>query len=387
MTKRTNLVVPILLTLLWATSSPAQPLEEWLTRHKAEEFTGQVYVRFRIDEPREFPYAVIIDSETNPYNVVRVGGGTMTAHGLLPKPWPQPENGSDWGRPLPWVPPADEAGWLKPGQYSPWAPLPTSQAAQWHSAFFVRPKDEGQPKQVTLHLEFASAPADDAVFHVVDEKTDEAGAAVVRMPDKGGLDGLKMLESATEWAARRRAIVRSLHLGPAPELKHLKIGTWANVGTYRAGGGNATRERAMPDFENFHDLGINSVSASGVSDELFRALAERHHILDTTLTAWATMWPYTPEGYAKQYDWQPDETPERHWQRVFDDFYRKQAEAAKVNTPFAYSIATHVNLGDEIGSAAGSREEIMKTSQVLTYFREWLKRRGMTPALLSLIHI
>jgi len=389
MGKRFDKFAPLLLACLWAASCSAQPaapvskeLAEWQKRHKAEDFKGQVWVRFRLDQPQDYPYAVIIDSETNPYGPGRTATGTMTAHGLQPKPWPEPANKNDWGQPLPWVAPADEAGWLKPGQYSAWAQLPTSQAAQWHTAFFVRPKAETQPKQVTLHLEFASAPAEDAIFHIVDEKTDETGAAVVRMPEKGGLEGLQMLESYTEWARRRRAIVQSLKLNAPPKLNKLRVGTWAGIYSYRAGGGNATRERAELDFQNFYDLGINSASVSGITDATFRELAQKYHIIDTTLTAWATMWPYTNEARNKQYDFQPGETPEQRWQRVFDDYYRKQAEAAKQSTPFAYSIATHINLGDEIG-AATNPEEIRQTPQLLSYFRDWLKGRGMTPALLG----
>src|SRR5215210_4411590 len=98
MNHRFNKLTLPLLSCLCATACLAQPsspaskeLAVWQQHHKAEDFKGQVWVRFRIDQidqPQDYSYAVIIDSETNPYSVIRVATGTMTAHGLLPKPWP-----------------------------------------------------------------------------------------------------------------------------------------------------------------------------------------------------------------------------------------------------------------------------------------------------------
>ncbi len=111
MGKRFDKFAPLLLACLWAASCSAQPaapvsieLAEWQNHHKAEDFNGAVWVRFRLDQPLDYPYAVIIDSETNPYSIIRVATGTMSAHGLQPKPWPEPENKSDWGKPLPGLP-------------------------------------------------------------------------------------------------------------------------------------------------------------------------------------------------------------------------------------------------------------------------------------------
>ncbi len=73
-------------------------------------------MRLRVDQPQDYAYAVIIDSETNPYGPGRTATGTMTAHGLQPRPWPEPANKNDWGQPLPWVAPKDDTGWLKSGQ-------------------------------------------------------------------------------------------------------------------------------------------------------------------------------------------------------------------------------------------------------------------------------
>ncbi|HEX9962322.1 MAG TPA: hypothetical protein VGB00_15415, partial [Pyrinomonadaceae bacterium] len=357
-------------------------VDGWLKQHRAEEFDGQVWARMRIDTPENFLYNVVVDSETNPYLPARQATGTVSYYGLQPKNWTPVEN--DWGKPLAWIPPTDETDWLKAGQYSAWVKLPTSAAAQWHTAFFVKSKPGTASTPVILRLEFASQPADEFIFHTVDEKTDENGTAVVRMPTTGGLKGLQMLESLTGWAMRRRALVQSLKLTAPPRLDKLKIGTWSGMLTYREGGGNATRERAENDFQNFHDLGINSVSiTSGLSDPMFRELAQKYGIIDTSITQWADAWQYSHEGYnLKLYDYQPGETPPQRWRRVFDDYYRRRAEDAKKNTPFAYSISTHINLGDEIMPAT-TGAAILQTPQLLSYFRDWLRQQNLTPASLG----
>lgn len=355
-------------------------LANWLKVHQPAEFTGQVWVRAQIAEPANYFYNIVVDSETNPYTPTRIATGTLAASGLKSKNWA--DTGNDWGKPLAWIPPTSDDDWMKSGRYSDWVKLPVSTAAQWHTAFFVKPKRESA-NPVILKLEFASQPNADAVFHSVEEKTDDKLAVVVRMPTSGGLDGLKMLESLTEWAASRRELVKSLNLSAAPRLNELTIGTWVSFTNYRAGGGNAERQRVEPDFQNFYDLGINSVSVTdSLDDDLFRQMAQKYDITGTSLTNWAGNWRYTSEAYAGQYNFQPDETPDQHWARVFADYYGKYAVNVRRTTPFQASIANHINLGDEI-SAATNSEEISKTPQILASFREWLKQQNVTPALLD----
>lgn len=354
-------------------------LTQWLKTHKAAEFTGQVWARISVTEPADYFYNVVIDSETNPYQPARIATGTISRSGLKPKNWT--DTGNDWGKPLAWIPPANDADWLKSGDDSDWVKLPASTAAHWHTAFFVKPKSEnGAP---TLRIEFASQPNAESVFHIIEEKPDDKLALVVRMPTVGGLDGLKMLASLTEWANSRREIVKSFRLSSPPDLNLLTIGTWASFSTYRTGGGSATPERAAIDFQNFNDLGINTVTPmDGVSDASFRELAQKYHITNTTLTAWANNWRYTGEAANGQYNFLPGETVEQHWTRVFDDYYGKYAGNVKANSPFAASIARHINLGDEIGAATNA-DEIVKTPQILAFFRDWLKRQNVTPATLG----
>lgn len=364
----------------YSAQNRSDALAKWLKVHKPAEFTGQVWARVQVTAPENYFYNVVIDSETNPYGPARIATGTIAKSGLKPKNWAESEN--DWGKPLAWIPPTSDDDWIKSGQYSDWVKLPVSTAAQWHTAFFVKAKSESM-NPVMLKLEFASQPKVEAIFHVVEEKTDDKLAVVVRMPTSGGLDGLKMLQSLTEWAESRRELVKSLKLPPPPRLNDLKVGTWVTFGNYRAGGGNAARSRVEFDFQNFYDLGINSVSPTdGIDDDLFREMAQKYHVTDTTLTAWANNWKYTSEAYAGKYDFLPNETPDQHWSRVFADFYRKYAADVKKNMPFRASIAGHINLGDEISAAVNS-EEISKTPQILAHFRDWLKQQNLTPTLLD----
>ncbi len=355
-------------------------LAQWLKTHKSTEFTGQVWARVKISEPKDYFYNIVIDSETNPYTPARIATGTLAKSGLKPKNWADSAN--DWGKPLAWIPPVSDDDWIKAGQYSDWVKLPVSTAAQWHTAFFVKPKSESS-NPVVVRLEFASQPESDAVFHIVEEKTDDKLALVVRMPTSGGLDGLKMLESLTEWAISRRELVKSLRLSTAPHLNDLKIGTWVSFSNYRTGGGNPEKSRVEPDFQNLYDLGINSVSAtSGITDELFREMAQKYHITDTTLTAWAVNWKYTSENAAGKYDYLPDETPELHWKRVFADYYANYFSDVRKIMPFQASLAKHINLGDEITAVINS-EQISTTPQILAYFRDWLRKQNLSPAQLD----
>lgn len=356
-------------------------LARWLKVHKPAEFTGQVWARVSVVEPEDFFYNVVIDSETNPYKTERVATGTLAKSGLKPKNWA--DGGNDWGKPLAWIPPTSDADWLKTGEFSVWVKLPASTAAQWHTAFFVKPKSDAALSPVTLKIEFASQPDDKSIFHRIEEKTDDKLALAVRMPTIGGLEGLKMPASLTEWAASRRALVESLRLSAPPNLQHLKIGTWASFKTYRTADGGAERNRAELDFQNFQDLGINSITATDeIDDKMFRELAQKYGVAHTTLTAWASNWMYQGEASTKQYQFEPNETPAERWTRVFDDFYAKFAANVRANTPFTASIAGHLNLGDEIGAATGS-DEISKTPQILKAFRDRLKQQNLTPAMLG----
>lgn len=376
-----NTFAPLLLLCLLAADCPpqtaapaAQDLETWLKSHKAEEFTGQVYARFKVSQPQDLRYNVIIDSETNPYLPVRYATGTVSAQGLQPKPWPEPASKNDWGQPLPWVAPKDENGWLKSGQYSAWVGLPVSTAPQWHTAFIVRPATETDLSQVKLHLEFATAPAEDAIFHVLEEKADSAGAVVVKMPGKGGLEGLKMVESLFAWAQRRRDLVQSLKLSAPPELNEFTIRTWLQSISYRVTGGDAPRERVELDFQNFHDLGINSLGVIGsLNDKLLGELAPKYGIHHIMPSLWAQGARYTSEAS----NYRDGETVPAHWQRVLDDYYRQSAETLKAQQPSSFAATGHVNLGDEIGQAI-TIQEIREQPQALAYFREWLQAQGQT---------
>lgn len=355
----------------------ADYLAQWMKSHKPTDFRGQVWARGRVVEPADYFYNIVIDSETNPYTPERAATGTIAASGLKRKERAISEN--DWGKPLAWIPPESDDDWIRAGEYSVWVKLPVSTAAQWHTAFFVKAKSESK-QPVTLRVEFASEPKADAVFYVVEEKTDEQLVLVVRMPTGGGLDNLKMLKSLSEWADERREIVKALNLSPAPQLDKLKIGTWITFGNYRAGGGFASAKRTATDFQNLYDLGINVMSPTdNLDDELFKNLAKKYHITGSTLTAWADNWRYTSEARDGQYNFLADETPEQHWARVFADFYGKFAANARKTMPFRTSISKHFNLGDEITGAINS-EEIAKNPPILKYFRDWLKQNNLTPA-------
>ena len=351
-------------------------LEAWRKTHKVEEFAGQVWVRFKIERPQNYRYNIVIDSETNPYSIIRFATGTVSYGGLQPRPY---EGDSDWGKPVAWIPPLDDQDWLRDGEYSAWAPLPMSKADYFHSAFIVKTSDDAMSKKITLHLEFATQPSPDAIFHVVDEATNEAGVALVTMPTQGGLKGLKMVEGFGEAARRRQRQVAALKLSAPPRLQKLRIGTWASLGYYRAYAGNANPTVAAPDFANFEALGINSASVDGLGDAAFAELARKHGIVDTTLKLWAGSHFYTHEQRNGTYDFKPDETPQARWQRIFNQFYKDAAQQSRRVAPFSTSIATHLNLADEPQTYL-TAADILKTPQILQDFRLWLQAKKVQPA-------
>lgn len=348
-------------------------IQAWLRRNNPAEFTGKTWARFRITEPANLAYSVIIDNETNPYKPLHRPTGTVWAGGLQPVTWPE---GEAWGKPLPWVAPATNADWLRAGQWSVWVELPVSKSAQWHTAFVVRPQVVPLPANLYLNLELATQPAASGVFYTVREPIDSRGTVAVRMPIQGGLAGLKMVESFTDWARRRRQLAVSLNLPPAPRATHLRFGTWASHSTYRAPttGGSSSREQAEPDFQTFADLGLNSVTPIGLDQQLFSELARKYGMVDTSLVGWTSMWRYTSEGYDKQYEYRLDETPPQRWERVFEDYYQKMAARLKVQQPYSLQIADHFNLGDEIMPVT-QEKAIRETPQLLAYFRSWLQSR------------
>lgn len=363
-------------------------LAAYLKAHpKAEsEFSdARVWVRWMIPAPGDFQYTVRIDCDLNPYSVVNKHLGIVGRYGLIDEACEKALGGD--------LPRLAGGDLLSAGQYSAWVQLPTSQAAQWNTVIrFVPKTGVAVPAGLTAQLEFALRPSESFIFHISQEPVDvspgtgppKQALVAVRMPTETKLAATKQLETFTEWARRRRGIVEELRLGPPPRVTRIRIGTWAYPGSSasRVGGGFLTQANAENDFAVFEAIGINMLSIGGVSDEVFAAMAREHGIIDTTYTVWADAWRYTGEAYGKQYDYQGAETPPQRWQRVFDDYYRKAAENGKKASPFAFGLATHINLGDEIGPAT-TAEEIRKTPPLLALFHEWLTAQKLSPELLG----
>ena len=336
-------------------------------RPDARDFQGRVWVRWRIDGPAGYRYWGKVHNELDPYRPTFQLTGAVSPYGLQIEQDQLPFKTDD--------------DYFSAGQYSPWVLLPTSRAAQWHSVLFFPPKPGGTfDETMTVRLEFANRPSADRIFHIVPAEPVEKRAATlaVRMPTATTLEGLRQLESFTEWARRRAAIIDELKLSPPPRLQRLQVGTWIHLNT-RLGGGSVSKERAEADFRGLEALGINMPSASGVDDELLGELFRTYGMIGSTWTAWAGMWYYTSERHSGQYDYQEGETPPQRWQRVFDDYYRRQTEQAKKNAPNLFNASPHINLGDEVGQETNAKQ-ITETPQLLSYFRDWLRGKGLTPA-------
>ncbi|MCX7705396.1 MAG: beta-galactosidase trimerization domain-containing protein [bacterium] len=364
-------------------------LEQWLQKNSPEKFEGRVWVRFKIDQPEDYKYCVVIDSEINPYTPARFATGTVSRYGLQPKMW---TSNNDWGRPIAWYPPFDDTDWLNTGEYSCWIELPVSKASQWFTCFIIFPKVPlNQPP--VLHLEFATEPSEDYIFHIVDEKADRVtanwwsketpdGVVTIRMPTNNGLAGIKELGSFTEYTRRRQEMIKVMRLSEPPLLKKLVVGTWVQLIPYRMLAAESSYDRADTEFKILSEIGINAITTSGINDDVFAELCQKYGIIDTTITGWAGMWRYTSEAYAKKYDYLAGETSEQRWKRVFDDYYSKMAQRIKQATPMTLKIAKHFNTGDEIGPATND-SEIKNIPQLLEEFRQYLKNQKFTPQMLG----
>lgn len=331
------------------------------------DFQGRVWVRWRIDGPADYRYWGKVHNELDPYRPTFQLTGAVSPFGLQADQEQLPFKTDD--------------DYFHAGQYSPWVPLPASKAAQWHSVLFFPPKPGvALPENLAVRLEFANRPSADRIFHITPAEPLEKGSATcgVRMPTATTLEALSQLETFTEWAQRRYALVKKLNLSAPPRLTKIRVGTWDFLST-RLGGGTVPKERAKIDFEALEALGINMGMIHGVDDAAFGELAKEHGIVAATWTGWAENWRYTSEAYSGQYGYKEGETPPQRWQRVFDDYYGRAVAAAKKNSPNLMALSTRINLGDEIGQATNARE-IAETPQLLAYFREWLKARGVTPA-------
>ena len=335
------------------------------------DFQGRVWARWRIDQPG-YRYWAKIHNDWNPYQAIYKFSGIVTSSGLLP----------EVGGPHEAIPfPTTDADFMTAGEYSSWVPLPASTAKEWHSVFFFPPKPGmALPDDLTARLEFANRPSPDRIFHITPAEPLELRTATcgVRMPTETTLESLSQLETFTEWAQRRYTMVKKLNLSPPPRLTKLRVGTWDSLNT-RLGGGLVPKVRAKIDFEELEALGINMGMINGVDDAALGELANEHGITTATFTAWAEMWRYSVGGYAGEYAYKGNETPPQRWQRVFDDYYGKLIADAKINSPNLMALARRINLGDEIGQVTNAKE-IAETPQLLEYFREWLKARGVTPA-------
>lgn len=331
------------------------------------DFQGRVWARWRIDAPADFLYWTKVYSNLNPYGGGHKTVGSVGRYGLQPE--------------VEGLPAPVEADYTRPGQYTPWVLLPTATAPQWYSTLTFYPKSQQTPPAtLTARAEFANRPSAGRVFHLLPAEPVELSPVYrcagfdLRMPTAATLDGLKQLESFREWSLRREQIGLSLKLSPAPHLKRLIIGTW----DMPSASGEMLPARADIDLRNLEALGINAVSMSGIADPVMKELFPKRGIIDTTWTLWAGMYYYTNEGYSGQYKFKEGETPRQRWERVFTDYYGKLVESTKKSSPFMTGMATHLNLGDEIG-AATSLDEMLKTPELLAYFRGWLQAQGLTP--------
>jgi hypothetical protein len=286
------------------------------------DFIGRVWVRWRIDGPTG--HTAYVNSQVS-YDFKGAHWeptGNVTAYGIFPDESVV----------------VDDTDAIAGGELSPWVLLPTSTFYTWFTVINCKPRG-GTLNGGTATLEFANRPSAEHVFHVTaGEPLDLDGSIYLRMPTATTIAGLRGLETFHEWSLRRLAMAKALNLGPPPRLQRLRIGTW---GGYWA---RLPKTWAEIDFQIFAQLGINM--AAYADDTVFAEFAKAYGIIDTNTIAWGPV-----------------------------DEYKKRA-------PFATSITTRFNMGDEPGPSIEPKQ-IEANAAILEDFRAWLKEQKLTPEMLG----
>lgn len=287
------------------------------------DFTGRVWIRWRVDTPADLRFTAFINSQIY-YDFKGAhwqATGNVNAYGLY----------KDEKLPL------DDTDAVAAGQYTPWVLLPTSNFYTWFTKIDCKAWG-GKFAGGTATVEFANRPAASHVFHITaGEPLDLDGSLFVRMPTETTIAGLNGLETFHEWSLRRLAMAKALNLGPAPHLKRIRIGTWAGLWA------RVPKDWAEIDYQIFEQLGINMAAAP---EDVFPEFAKAHGIIDTNTIAWGPV-----DEYHKIY-------------------------------PFASSISTRFNMGDEPGPMTEPKF-IEADPKMLEDFRAWLKEQKLTPELLG----
>ncbi|MHB0935446.1 MAG: DUF2341 domain-containing protein [Armatimonadota bacterium] len=300
------------------------------------DFIGRVWVRWRVEQPAEYPHTVYLNNQIQPFSPhgpIYLPTGTVGRYGVI--------NDTFDGRRKGVEVPVDAYEALPTGQFSPWVLLPTSPHYTWHSRFQSKVQGLKTAGPGTVRMEFANRPDPSRVFHVTpDEPIDLGGLFLVRMPTDTTIAGLQKLETFHEWALRRLQIAKDLNLGPPPRLQRLRVGTSAALQ------GNLPKEWAEIDFTIFDLMGLNELNVTGVSRELYAELAKAHGGIDV-------------KSYARSENYNPSE-----------------------KRSYELSITTHFDLGDEPGPVLQPRFMVENPEQ-LALFRDWLKKQGLTPELLG----
>ncbi|MBI2193170.1 MAG: hypothetical protein HYU36_14415 [Planctomycetes bacterium] len=346
-----------------------------------KDFDGTVYVRFKIDEPKNFRYSVLVQCEVNPYGAEFQKVGEFSRPVKPPEaaksPGLEPGQGEDESE-------AEESpekqesgedsGLLRAGEYSQWIQLPRSGSAQWNTSFFVKPPQPG----MKLHLEFATKPSQKFIFHAYDEELSSDGIAGVLMPTGGGLEQLNRVMTYTEWARMRyEGLVKAVGDQKPAHLKKLFVGTNVDVGPTRWFGGKVSRGRAEMEFQIMEMLGVNAPdfgihTLQGIEDAWWSELAPKYGLLTTGFRGWGDY------GGIVRVPWQQFNDKETIWQtldRVNDESFALLKE--KFGAGAAFQNARSVNLGDEVGPAIDVG--YLTVPKLKDAFHLYLKEKGFSP--------
>ncbi|MEM4221201.1 MAG: beta-galactosidase trimerization domain-containing protein, partial [Thermoplasmata archaeon] len=229
-----------------------------------------------------------------------------------------------------------------------------------------------------VKVEVATAESERDIFYKVKEVTDSNGFIYIRIPNQGMVQQNK--EKAMKHVLSFQDIIRydleilKKEFKDYPLLKKFIVSVWIHYGLSDL---PIDIERNL--WEVLKYLGINGIDRWDLGWKNFKELYDKYNILSTT----DILWPYV------KLDWNDKESIEDTISRVMDEYYKQKSirfkEARDKGNLDILDFVPKIfgNVQDEPGAAINA-DRINKNEIILNDFREFLKKKNLTPEFFGL---
>jgi len=338
-----------------------------LTRDKEyrpdiEEFSGPVWMRFKVLEPKENRYSVRAYCVHTPYSAMGqlgTGIGTLFRRGAIAR------------RPDIDAAAKDETQLIPAGEYTPWVQALHSRAYTWYTRVtFERRAGEAEMKKIKVQADLATAPHPDRIFRTATERTGLGPELLVRMPTGLSWRSMDLTQTFGQWAERRFEHAKAMGFRGGEGPKKILFLVWAD---------SMYTERVLDmTLKTFSWIGLNGICSRGPDDEALGRYCEKHGIKWTFYNHWAM-----PIGIGAALSDAPMkatylETVNEIYRQQLDEFYERTSKTYKERYPWYFSHCRYNSMGDEIGPAI-SPEAMNENPRLRGLYHEYLKQQGVTP--------